>query len=231
LRIPERIHGEVRDDFSYFVHEDDEPAHAVGPGTELFLARQIEPIMQKDLYFAKATGALFDRFSDGLENYTFLVRPLPIVCEACVSTFWSYRELVTHCKQWSHRQNMDEMKGRRVPYRFVDPRNKPDYISFSSYKKVVALKLFEYRFVNFLHEPDDEAGRDNLTHRRQQMTSRLGGHSITPEKFKKACIECVLYDFYNNGIDRDSLGVVLHGWQCFCFKSLKYQQILRDGYM
>jgi hypothetical protein len=51
-------------------------------------------------------------------------RALPIECQACRVMLDSYPALIAH---WSHRQNMDEARGRLVPEEFVDPRNTESY--------------------------------------------------------------------------------------------------------
>ena len=82
---------------------------------------------------------------------------------------------VAHCKQWSHRQNADEIDGRRVPEEFVDPRNTQfcHDRSLSVFGKVMALKTFEHKLITFLHAPVDQAEIDSLMRHRQWALRRV----------------------------------------------------------
>jgi hypothetical protein len=121
LRVPPRINGGRRDDRSFFVHPRDKQARGRG----LVLARE-DPWGHQDgiSIFAQETGILKDYFRhEHGGSGRFIPRASPIECKACRVMLDSYPALVSHCKRWSHRQNVDERFGRRVPDEFVDPRN------------------------------------------------------------------------------------------------------------
>lgn len=220
LRLPPRINGGRREDDSFFVHPSDYEARGRG----LVLAKE----SGGSTSFDQTTGILNDRFHDENEgsssSYTFIPRGLPIECKACRVMLDSYPALVAHCKQWSHRQNMDEARGRRVPDEFVDPRNTESYHQLPSvFRKVMALKTFEYKYTTFLRAPLDQAGIDGMLRLRQLAVSNIPDMyrferppTIPLEQVREACIAILLGEFYEKGIDsNNSLDVVLGGWQAF----------------
>jgi hypothetical protein len=116
LRLPPRINGGRRDRLSFFVHPRDKEARGRG----LVLAN--DESWTKSM-FNQTTGILEDIFYDENEVHDdghgipvnrypppciYIPRALPIECKACRVMLDSYPALVSHCKQWSHRQNMDE---------------------------------------------------------------------------------------------------------------------------
>jgi hypothetical protein len=213
LRVPPRINGGIRDDYSSFVHPRDKQARSRG----LVLA-------SSDRWrFDQTTGILEDFFrsENSGGSCCFIPRALPIECKACRVMLSSYPALVSHCKQWSHRQDMDDQHDRRVPGDFVDPRNTQSYHQhLSVFQKVMALKKFEHKFIALLHSPMDQDGIDNLTWMLNTMAENIVDRgellrTVTFEKVREASIEFVLIDFYRNGIDGCSLDVVLGGWQAF----------------
>jgi hypothetical protein len=232
LRVPQRINGGRRDDRSFFVHPRDEEAGGRG----LVLAHPMS--------FDQTDGILKDLFHGDNEvaverspRSIFIPRALPIECKACRVMLDSYPALFAHCEQWSHRQNMDEARGRRVPEVFVDPRNTQYYDQhLSVFRKVMALKTFEHRFIDFLHAPLNQDGLDNLTWHRLWVLRIMRIMSADPryedideedllsiatlEKVREACIEFVLNDFYHVGIDGYSLVVILAGWQEFSLRDI-----------
>jgi hypothetical protein len=230
LQVPPRINGGRRDDHSFFVHPRDKEARGRG----LFLPKHVKPWICKSM-FDQTTGILKDLFHSenevlvGLNPFRpciYIPRALPIECKACRVMLDSYPALVSHCKQWSHNQNMDEINGDRVPEEFVDPRNTQSYHQhLSVFRKVMALKTFECKFIDFLHAPLDQDGIDTMTRLQhivlENVVERHDAEcllsTITLEKVKEASIEFVLDDFHNRGIDRYSLRVVLGGWQEFGF--------------
>ena len=137
----------------------------------------------------------------------------------------TYPALVSHCKQWSHRQNMDETQGRRVPEEFVDPRNKQSYQRLSVFHKVMALKTFEHNVIAFLRAPMDQDGIDRMISNREWVLNHRWAQDINPEgllsiaaleKVREASIALVLDDFYDAGMeDSYCLDVILGGWQAF----------------
>jgi hypothetical protein len=234
LRVPPRINGGRRDDHSFFVHPRDKNARGRG----LFLPEHAEPWLCKSM-FDQTTGILKDLFHSenevlvGLNPFRrciYIPRALPIECKACRVMLDSYPALVSHCKQWSHKQNMDEIGGDRVPEEFVDPRNTQSYHQdLSVFRKVMALKTFECKLIDLLHAPLDQDGIDDIARLQHFVLESVSESvmegfeaecllsTITLEKVKEARIEFVLDDFYNHGIDRYSLKVVLDGWQEFGF--------------
>jgi hypothetical protein len=156
LRVPPRINGGRRDDDSFFVHPRcDKEARGRG----LVLARRARCFSHVMSTFDQTTGILEDLFygeTSGLNEIescltgVCIPRALPIECKACRVMLDSYPALVSHCKQWSHRQNMDGTHGKQVPEEFVDPRNTQAYHQhLSVFRKVMALKTFECRFIDW----------------------------------------------------------------------------------
>ena len=216
LRVPPRIKGGRRDDDSFFVHLRDKEARGRG----LHLA---ERVLTR---FDQTTGILEDHFCG--ETCVFIPRALPIECKACRVMLDSYPALVAHCKQWSHRQNMDDTHGRRVPEEFVDPRNTESYHELLSvFGKVMALKTFEHKFNYFLRATImDQNGIDRLMILQQWSLYRIAVDPefddeedllsmVTQEKIMEAIIAFVLVDFHGFGIERYSLDVLLNGWHAF----------------
>ena len=226
LRVPPRINGGRRDDDSFFVHPQDRKARGCGL------------VLESDWFqirFNQTTGILQDRFYGENESVPprliyYIPRALPIECKACRVMLETYPALVSHCKQWSHRQNMDETQGRRVPEEFVDPRNTQSYHNLSIFHKVMALKTFEHKVIAFLRAPMDQDGIDKLMSNRRSILHFMYQDSVlhdmgdwedllsraTLEKVRKASIESVLGDFYDAGVeDSCCLDVIIHGWQAF----------------
>jgi hypothetical protein len=118
---------------------------------------------------------------------------------------------------------MEETHGRRVPEEFVDPRNIPSYYGdLSVYKKAMALKTFGYKFIAFLRAPLDHDEIAHFTGIQQYVLERISNDpylddaedplsTITIQKVWEAFIEFVLIDYYEHGIDRYSLDVILAG--------------------
>jgi hypothetical protein len=231
LRLPPRINGGRRDGLSLFVHPRDKEARGRG----LVLAHRPGNSM-----FDPTTGILQDLFRDENEAYRdeygsyqphppciYIPRALPIECKACRVMLDSYPALVSHCKQWSHRQNMDETHDKRVPEEFVDPRCMPSYEQLSVFGKVMALKTFEHKFIAFLHAPLDQQGIANFRRVQQYVLERMVDDpylddvedllpTITLQRVWEAFIDFVLNDFYRHGIDRYSLDIILAGgWHSF----------------
>jgi hypothetical protein len=234
LRIPPRINGWRRDDHCFFVHPRDKQARGRG----LVLVNQ--KCVKGALRFDQTTGILMDCFigenddcgdydnhDDHMSSCVYIPRASPIECTACRAMLDSYPALVAHCKQWSHMQNEAERHGRRVPEEFEDPRDMPSYHDehFSVFGKVMALKTFEHKFIAFLHDSLlDQDGIDNLTAYHENVLDRMSGDqnlhnmdwdcllSTHLEKARKTCIELVLADFHNEGIDSCScLEAILGG--------------------
>jgi hypothetical protein len=237
LRLPPRINGGRRDGSSFFVHPRDKEARGCG----LVLANCES--WPRESMFNQTTGILVDLFHDENEVHDdghgipanrciYIPRALPIECKACRVMLDSYPALVSHCKQWSHRQNMDERgthADQRVPEEFVDPRYMPSYEQLSVFGKVRALKTFEHKFIAFLHAPLDQDGIANFRYIQQYVLERMVDDpylddvedmlpTITLQRVWEAFIEFVLVDFYDYGIDRYSLNVILaDGWRSFDF--------------
>jgi hypothetical protein len=224
LRIPPRINGGRRDDDVFFVHPRDKQAR--GRGLVLEASRFCSR-------FDQTTGILKDCFhhaENDEERSVWIPRALPIECKACRVMLDSYPALVAHCKEWSHRQNVDEACGRRVPEEFVDPRNtQPYHDHLSVFQKVMALKTFEHKFIAFHHATTiDQDGIDIWISHRQSV---LNVPSVDPfaryvnpeyllsiatlEKVREACIALVIDDFYHDRFDNCSLDVILGGWRAF----------------
>jgi hypothetical protein len=245
LRVPPRINGGIRDGSSFFVHPRDLEARGRG----LVLAQNYESWRGKSI-FNQTTGILKDLFHNENEVHhdergehddppgcIHITRALPIECKACRVMLDSYPALVSHCKQWSHRQNMDETHDQRVPEEFVDPRCMPSYEQLSVFGKAMALKTFEHKFIAFLHAPLDQDDIDNFTDIQQNILECMEDDSdidnaedlmstITLQKVWEAFIEFVLIDFYEHGIDRYSLDVILAGgWHSFDIYSRLGQRI------
>ena len=227
LRVPPRINGGRRDDDSFFVHPQDRKARGCGL------------VLESDWFqirFNQTTGILQDRFYGENESVPprliyYIPRALPIECKACRVMLETYPALVAHCKQWSHRQNMDETQGRRVPEEFVDPRNMQSYQRLSVFHKVMALKTFEHKVITFLRAPMDQDGIDRLTRNREWVLDAMYqdpalyymnwddmlSTAPTLGKVWEASIELFLEDFYNVGMDDEPysccLDVILDGWQ------------------
>ena len=120
-----------------------------------------------------------------------------------------------------------ESCGQRVPEEFVDPRNQTDhYQLLSVFRKVMALKTFEHKFIDFLRAPMDQDGIDKIIRLRQWILEdpRLDDtdwgyllSTATLEKVREASIELVLNNFYDMGMDDEPysccLDVILDGWQ------------------
>jgi hypothetical protein len=230
--------GGIRDRLSFFVHPRDKEARGRG----LVLANYES---WPNSRFNQTTGILEDLFHDTNELHDdghgtpvnryppciYIPRALPIECKACRVMLDSYPALVSHCKQWSHRQNMDEREthDQRVPEEFVDPRYMPSYEHLSVFGKVMALKTFEHKFIALLHAPLDQDAIDNFIDIQQYVLERMSEDSdidnvedmlptITLQRVWEAFIEFVLVDFYDYGIDRYSLDVILAGgWRSFGF--------------
>ena len=105
---------------------------------------------------------------------------------------------------------MDEARGRRVPEEFVDPRNHTDhYQLLSVFGKVMALKTFKYKFIDFLHAISmDQDGIDDLLSHQQYVLDQILEMDVeylllivTLEKVRETCIGLVLADFYDKGIE------------------------------
>jgi hypothetical protein len=250
LRVPPRIHGGKRDNYTCFVHPRDKKARGRG----LVLVKNPRPLRRFyhttsghrfrfpvfDLRFHQTTGILEDIFHDenavifkpsGRVNdlpCTYIPRALPIECKACRVMLDSYPALVSHCKEWSHRQNM-ESHDKRVPEEFVDPRNTQSYHQhLSVFRKVMALKTFKCNFIAFLHAPMDQGGIDKMMRIHQSVLHRLSeiAHfhvgdvedllsTITLEFVREVCIGFVLIEFYQDGIEKHSQELILGGWQAF----------------
>ena len=225
LRVPPRINGGRRDDDSFYVHPRDKQARGRG----LVLAER-ETLPNGKVKFDQTTGILQDRFYGENESLLqrrpiYIPRALPIECKACRVMLDTYPALVSHCKQWSHRQNMDETQGRRVPEEFVDPRNKQSYQRLSVFHKVMALKTFEHNVIAFLRAPMDQDGIDRMISNREWVLNHRWAQDINPEgllsiaaleKVREASIALVLDDFYDAGMeDSYCLDVILGGWQAF----------------
>jgi hypothetical protein len=135
--MPPIINGGRRDNYSCFVLPRDKEARGRG----LVLAHTMR--------FEQTTGILQDVFHGENEP-------------ACRVMLDSYLALASHCKQPSHRQNM-ERHDRRVPEEFVDPRNTQSYHEdLSVFRKVMALITFRYKFIAFLRATMDQDGVDDL---------------------------------------------------------------------
>jgi hypothetical protein len=234
--VPPRINGGSRDRWSFFVHPPDKEARGRG----LVLAKKVRSLPL--VMFDQTTGILKDMFDgenevvvepSGHVNHPpcfHIPRALPIECKACRGMLDSYPALVAHCKQWSHRQNMDETHGLRVPEDFVDPRNQTDHCQLLSvFRKVMALKTFEYKFIAFLKAPLKQDDIANFMSHQRWVLERMSVDSylddaehllstITLHKVWEAFVEFVLIDFYEHGIDRCSLDVILAGgWHSIGF--------------
>jgi hypothetical protein len=242
LQVPPRINGGRRDDHSFFVHPRDKEARGRG----LVLAKESRNLSPGKSMFDQRTGILKDLFHGENEVLgaahsppppcVYIPRALPIECKACRVMLDSYPALVSHCKQWSHKQNMDEINGDRVPEEFVDPRYTQSYHQhLSVFRKVMALKTFECNFIAFLHAPLNQDDIDhlmgfNLLVELENMLSTR----ITIEEAKEACIEFILDEFYEFGMHSAYyLDVVLDGWQEFGFYTSggwhQFRAIILDG--
>jgi hypothetical protein len=122
-------------------------------------------------------------------------RALPIECQACRVMLDSYPALIAH---WSHRQNMDEARGRLVPEEFVDPRNTESYDDDR-------LTLDQDGIDRMVHE---DPGFDNADWHKLLST-------VTLEKAREACNAFVLARFCCHGVDGHSSVVIIGGWQAF----------------
>ena len=166
----------ILNDDSFFVHPRDKQASGRGSvlGKEMYSHQA--GITKVD----EATRILQDLFHGendvSFSSCIFIPRSLPIECKACRVMPDSYQGLVAHCKQWSHRQNVDEARGRQVPAEFVDPRNTESYQYqlLSVFGKVMALKTFEFKFIASLHATSmNQDGIDNLMCHHQYVFNRL----------------------------------------------------------
>jgi hypothetical protein len=236
LRVPPRINGGRRDDHSFFVHPRDKEARGRG----LVLANEPYSSSPPGIpTFDHTNGILKDLFhgenevGEGVNCHChpsiYIPRALLIECKACRVMLDSYPALVSHCKEWSHMQNVDEKDGLRVPEEFVDPRNTQSYHQhLSVFQKVMALKTFEHKFIAFLHAPLDQDGIINLMSHRRWVLERMWVDpdlddadwedlhpTITLQRVWEASIEFVLLDFDSDGNDRYSLDIILGGWQVF----------------
>jgi hypothetical protein len=88
------------------------------------------------------------------------------------------------------------------------------------------------QIIAFIYAPMNQDGIDNLRGHRHDLLNDMSQHDrlqrilddegwhhlllrVTPEKVRVATIELVLTRFYNDGIDRYSLDIILGGWQVF----------------
>lgn len=179
LYYPPRIHGELRDEYSYYPHPRDKVAR-----------RHVEDLVlvHKNFYGSEMkmeNGKLYDCFHRArdpvykLQDFQgkkkkipekreeiWLARDFPILCDTCVDVVVlnDESEMVHHCRSYDH-VVQSKPEEDRFPPEYVDPRHDPEYGDLSVFHKARVMSEYRNKIVSAVRAvPVDEDAMDAMRH-------------------------------------------------------------------
>ena len=158
MRIPPRIHGEIRQYGSCFLLHHNDHVDRQYPDPLLLITKG------NCNHFNKVTGDLEDLFhrADDDRYYKeeiWLPREFPCACKACNTVMNTPNDLIEHCTQYKHIWNSTQER-YRLPAEWIDPRHEESYEDLSVFGKAKVLWEYRSKVLNFLRAPMDEAGQE-----------------------------------------------------------------------